>query len=114
MFDDNNLYGRATGLDERGRHATFGKALGAAVADVRSHLVERNAFFDSLADRWATLFPRLLARPGRYEAGRIFLYVRGAPQLFSTRPKLRMIAATLARLPGAPTKIDLRLEIHAR
>lgn len=114
MFDDNNLYGTATGLNQRGRHASFGGALAAAVTDVRGHLAERNSFYDSLADRWDGLFPGLPARPGRYEAGKIFLYVRSAPQLFAMRPKLRAIAATLAQLPNAPKKIDLRLEIHAR
>lgn len=114
MLDDRNLYGTATGLDQRGRHASFGSALGAAVSEVRGLLAERNDFFDSLADRWDALFPTLPARPGRYEDGKIFVYVRSAPLLFATRPKLRQIARTLAGLPGAPKKIDLRLEIHAQ
>ncbi len=111
MLDDRNLYGRATGLGERGRYATFSKALDAAYKDLTD---ERDDFFSSLADRWPTLFPGLAVRPGRYEGGIIFLYVRSAPALFALRPKLRMIKAKLAALPGAPQKLELRLEARAR
>ena len=108
--DEANLYGRATGLRERGRHKTVETALDAALKDL---LTERNGFFDSLVDRWRVLFPKLPARPGRYEDGKIFVYVKNAPTLFLMRPKLRAIAATLAALPGAPKRVDLRLEIRA-
>lgn len=111
-FDDGrNLYGRATGLNRRGRHKTTASALEAALRDL---LTERNPFFDSLADRWKELFPTLPAKPGRYEDGKIFIYVRNAPTSFVVRPKLKAIAARLLRLPDAPEKIDLRLEIHAQ
>lgn len=113
MIDDNNLYGKAVGLDRRGRHATFGKALDAALADLQGSMAEKNDFFDSLVDRWSTLFPTLKAVPGRYEDGIIFLSVRSAPLLFSVRSRLSAIRAKLAALPGAPKKITLRLEIHA-
>ena len=108
-MDDNNLYGKAYGLGERGRHKTIASAFEAAFRDLTT---ERNAFFDSLADRWQELFPDLPARPGRYEDGKIFIYVRNAPMAFLVRPRLRAIAAKLAALPGAPKKIDLRLEQH--
>ena len=108
-MDDNNLYGKAYGLGERGRHKTIASAFEAAFRDLTT---ERNAFFDSLADRWQDLFPDLPARPGRYEDGKIFIYVRNAPTAFLVRPRLRAIAAKLAALPGAPKKIDLRLEQH--
>ena len=107
---DANLYGKATGLNLRGRHKTIDSAFDAALKDL---LTEKNAFFDSLVDRWKELFPTLPAWPGRYEDGKIFVYVRTAPTLFMMRPKLRKIAATLAALPGAPKKVDLRLEIHS-
>ena len=113
MIDDHNLYGKAIGLDARGRHATFGGALSAALADLQSEMAEKNDFFDSLADRWTTLFPTLKAVPGRYEDGIVFLYVRSAPLLYSVRSRLSSIRAKLASLPGAPKKITLRLEIHA-
>ena len=109
-FDDKNLYGRTIDPEGRGRHATFSSAVDAAFSGL---LVEKNEFFDSLCDRWRGLFPSLPARPGRYENGTIFLYVRSAPLLFAMRPKLRPIAAALAKLPGAPARINLRLEIHA-
>lgn len=111
MYDENNLYGHATGLDQRGKYATFSSALAAAFKDL---ITEKNPFFDSLTDHWAELFPGLPIRPGRYEDGVIFLYVRTAPQLFAMRPKLRMIKAKLAELPGAPRKLEVRLEARAR
>ena len=109
-MDDRNLYGKATDPHLRGRHETFRSAVDAAFGDLS---VERNAFFDTLVDQWRRLFPDQPARPGRYEDGKIFIYVRNAPTSFVVRPKLRTIAAQLARLPGAPKRIDLRLEIHA-
>lgn len=97
--------------DKRGRHRTMSSAWDAAVA---SMLTERNAFFDSLADRWRVLFPDVAARPGRYEDGKIFLYVSSASANFTVRPRLKSIARRLESLPGAPKRVDLRLEIHAR
>lgn len=110
-MEDRNLYGRAIEPEKRGRHKTFGSAVGAAFSDL---IVEKNEFFDSLVDNWRRIFPDQPARPGRYEDGKIFIYVRNAPTSFVVRPQLRAIAARLAQLPGAPRKIDLRLEIHSR
>ena len=109
-MEDRNLYGWAIEPDKRGRYETFGSAVDAALVDLTT---EKNPFFDSLADVWGSLFPGLAAKPGRYEDGKIFLYVKSAPASFGVRPKLRAIAARLAKLPGAPAKINLRLEIHA-
>ena len=108
-MEDNNLYGKAYGLEERGRHKTVASAFDAAFKDLTT---EKNAFFDSLCDNWKTIYPDLPAKPGRYEDGKIFIYVRNAPTAFLVRPRLRAIAAKLAALPGAPKKIDLRLEQH--
>lgn len=110
-YDDNNLYGTATGLDERGRYATFGKALDAALSDL---IAEKNEFFDSLADRWPSLFPGLPVRPGRYESGIVFLYVSSAPLLFAMNSKLPMIKAKLKALPGAPKRLVVKLEARQR
>ena len=110
-MDDRNLYGTAVGLDERGRHKTAASAFDAAFRDLTT---EKDPFFDSLCDRWVALFPGLPAKPGRYEDGKIFIYVKNAPTSFVVRPRLRAIAARLAGLPGAPKKIDLKLEIHSR
>jgi len=97
--------------DRRGRHKTLSSALDAAFKDL---VTERNDFFDSLRDDWKRLFPDLPAYPGKYADGKIFIFVRNAPTSFVIRPKLRSIAAKLAALPGAPKRIDLRLEIHAQ
>ena len=109
MAFENGVNWKPVDPDKRGRHKTIASAFDAAFKDLT---VEKNAFFDSLADNWRTLFPGLPARPGRYEDGKIFVYVKNAPTAFLVRPKLRAIAAKLATLPGAPKKIDLRLEQH--
>ena len=109
-MEDRNLYGKATGLDERGKFPAFGGAIDAALKDL---LVEKNDFFDLVADKWSSLFPNLMAKPERYENGKIVIRVRSAPMLYAVRPKLRMIKAKLAELPDAPKRIELRLEIGA-
>jgi len=108
---ENGVNWRPIAPEQRGRHAKFNSALEAAFKDM---LVEKNPFFDSLADNWKGLFPNLPIWPGRYDGGKIWLYVRTAPTLFAMRPKLPMIKRTLATLPGAPKKIELRLEIHSK
>ena len=109
MAYENGVNWQPLAPGERGRHTTFASALDAALADLAT---ERNEFFDSLADVWPTLFPGLPARPGRYEGGAIYLYVPNAPTNFVVRPKLAAIKRKLAELPGAPKKIDLKLEIR--
>lgn len=110
MAFENGVDWKPLAPDQRGRHANLSSALDAAFKDL---VTERNAFFDSLVDNWSQLFPSLPAVPGRYEDGKIFVYVRNAPTAFAVRPRLRSVAARLAQLPGAPKRIDLRLEIHA-
>ena len=109
MAFENGVNWKPVDPDKRGRHKTIASAFDAAFKDLT---VEKNAFFDSLVDNWRAIFPDLPARPGRYEDGKIFVYVKNAPTAFLVRPKLRAIAAKLATLPGAPKKIDLRLEQH--
>lgn len=109
MAFENGVNWRPQEPDRRGRHGTFRSALEAAAKDL---LVQKNPFFDSLVDRWPELFPKLAARPGRYEDGKIFLYVKSAPANFAIRPRIPAIRRVLAALPGAPAKIDLRLEIR--
>ncbi len=108
-MDDRNLYGRAIDPEKRGRHATISSALDASLKDI---LVERNGFFDSLADGWNRLFPGLPIRPGRYEAGAIYLYVRSAPARFAMEPRMPAVRRKIAALPGAPRKLKVLLEIH--
>ena len=97
--------------DQRGRHKTLSSALDAAFKDL---ITERNDFFDSLPDVWPKLFPSLPAKPGRYEGGIIYIYVKNAATSFLVRPKLREISRKLAELPGAPKRLNIRLEIHSR
>ena len=94
----------------RGRHETFNSALEAAFRDLTT---ERNDFFDSIADEWKRLFPNMPERPGRYEDGKIVLYVKNPPTLYMMRMKLGVIRKALAALPGAPRVINLRLEVHS-
>ena len=75
-------------------------------------LIEKSAFFDQVCEQWTTLFPDCVAKPGRWQDGRLFLYVRTSGQLFSLRPKLAKIKKTLAALPTAPKRFTVHLEIH--
>ena len=110
MAYENGVNWRPLEPSKRGRHETFASALEAAFRDLTT---EHNAFFDSLADEWNRIFPTLPARPGRYEDGKIVLYVKNPPTLYVMRMKLGMIRKKLAELPGAPRTINLKLEVHA-
>ena len=92
----------------RGRHKSFSSAVEAAFA---GFCRQSNPFFDSLADRWESLFPGLPAKPGRYEDGKIFLYVPNAALNYTVLHRLPQIKRALAALPDAPKRIDLHLEI---
>ena len=107
---ENGVNWRPDAPGERGRHGSFSSAVDAALSSMRS---EKNDFFDSLSDRWRRLFPNLPVRPGRYEDGKIFLYVPSAPANFMVRAHLPAMKRALAALPGAPGRIELRLEIRA-
>ena len=110
MAYENGVNWRPLEPSKRGRHATFSSAIDAAFKDLTT---ERNAFFDSLADEWKRIFPDTPARPGRYEDGKIVLYVKNPPTLYLMRMKLGLIRQKLAGLPGAPRTINLKLEIHS-
>jgi len=111
MYDDfQNVWGKATGLSERGRHQAFKSAVAAALRDL---MVEKNSFYDTVCENWRRLYPKSAMRPGRFENGKIYLYVRSAPAMFANRPKLPAVKRELAKLPGAPAKIELGIEIHS-
>lgn len=93
----------------RGRHAKFDSAVDAALGDL---LVERDDFFDAVVEAWPRVGAGLAMRPGRFADGKIILYVKSAPALFAMRAKLPALKRTLATLPNAPKRIELRLEIH--
>ncbi len=95
--------------EKRHRHKSFGSA---AKAALDSLLEQRHPFVEALADAWPTLFPGFPASPGRYEDGMVFLYVPNAATLFSVRPRLAAVRRRLLAMPGAPKRINLRLEIH--
>ncbi len=109
MAYENGVNWRPIAPDKRGRHAEFSSAVEAAFKDL---IAERNDFFDSLADRWPSIFPGLPIRPGRYEGGVIYVYVPNAPTNFAMRPKLPMIKSRLAELPGAPKRLVVKMEIR--
>ena len=75
-------------------------------------LVEKSPFFDEVCENWPALFPDCIAKPGRWQDGRLFLYVRTSGQLFGMRTKLPKMKKLLATLPTAPKRFSLNLEIH--
>ena len=77
-----------------------------------SLLVEKSPFFDQVCEKWMELFPDCVAKPGRWQDGRLFLYVRTSGQLFGMRTKLPTIKRALAALPTAPKRFSVNLEIH--
>ena len=75
-------------------------------------LVEKSPFFDQVCEKWMELFPDCVAKPGRWQDGRLFLYVRTSGQLFGMRTKLPKMKRLLAALPTAPKRFSVNLEIH--
>ena len=75
-------------------------------------LVEKSPFFDEVCEKWPALFPDCIAKPGRWQDGRLFLYVRTSGQLFGMRTKLPKMKKLIATLPTAPKRFSLNLEIH--
>ena len=101
-------------VETRGPAPTVGTLMDGILGDL---LAEKSVFFDSVCAQWNTLFPDIPARPGRYQDGHLFLYVRTAGQLFALRPKLPKIKKALLPLraadPNAPKRFTLHLEIHS-
>lgn len=76
-------------------------------------LVEKSPFFDEICAKWNEMFPDSIARPGRFQNGRVFLYVRTSGQLFALRSSLREFRRKLSALASAPKRFSVHLEIHA-
>ena len=75
---------------------------------------EETRFFDILRERWDALFPNCPARPGRWQEGKLVLYVSTAGQSFAMRPKLPAMKKKIIALEGAPKgRLALLVEIHA-
>ena len=69
-------------------------------------------FFDRLREQWAELFPGCPARPGRWQEGKLVLYVATAGQSFALRPKLPAMKRRILALDGAPKgRLVLLVEI---
>ncbi len=75
-------------------------------------LIEKSPFFDQVCEQWTTLFPDCVAKPGRWQDGKLFLYVRTSGQLFGLRSKLPKMKKTLTTLATAPKRFTVHLEIH--
>ena len=88
---------------------SMGKLMDGLLANL---LIEKGPFFDQVCEQWPTLFPDCVAKPGRWQDGRLFLYVRTSGQLFGLRTKLPKIKKALATLPTAPKRFSVNLEIH--
>ena len=72
-------------------------------------------FFDRLREQWAELFPGCPARPGRWQEGKLVLYVATAGQSFALRPKLPAMKRRILALDGAPKgRLVLLVEIKGR
>lgn len=87
---------------------------GLAGSALRDLLVEKSAFFDEVCRRWGELAPGAAARPGRFQDGKLFLYVESAGALFLLRGKVRGWQRLLSGLETAPKRFTVHLEIHGK
>ena len=96
--------------------ATVGGLLDAVMDSVARELYRDEArFFDRLREQWAELFPGCPARPGRWQDGKLVLYVATAGQSFALRPKLPAMKKRILALDGAPKgRLVLLVEIKGR
>lgn len=91
-----------------------GSVLDAVIDGLNAEMHKEEAgFFDTVRESWPTMFPNLPMRPGRWQEGRIILYVANAGQSFAMRSRLPAIKKKLRELPNAPKKLTLIVEIHA-
>lgn len=90
-----------------------GDMFDAAIGELRDEIFKEEAsFFDTVREAWPKLFPNLPMRPGRWQEGRIVLYVANAGQAFAMRSRLPAVKKQLKTLPGAPGTFTLLVEIH--
>lgn len=112
-LDDGLLPGLPVDADPvQTRHPTprVGSLMDGLVSDL---LQTKSAFFDAVCEQWESLCPDSPMRPGRFQDGHLFLYVKTSGQLFAQRSRLPKIKKQLLPLPGAPKRLNLHLEIHA-
>ena len=103
-------------VEARRPTATVGGLLDAVMDSVARELYRDEArFFDRLREQWAELFPGCPARPGRWQEGKLVLYVATAGQSFALRPKLPTMKRRILALDGAPKgRFALLVEIKGR
>ena len=103
-------------VESRRPMAAVGGLLDAAMESLKSELYREEAqFFDRLRERWAELFPGCPARPGRWQEGKLVLYVATAGQSFALRPKLPAMKKRILALDGVPKgRFVLLVEIKGR
>jgi len=95
--------------ETRHKAVAVGSLMGGLIEQM---LAVKEPFWDEVRQQWPLLFPACAAKPGRYEKGRLFLYVRSSAALFAFRPRLRAVKAKLATLQTAPKTFSIHLEIH--
>ena len=93
----------------------LGGLLDAVMESMKRDMYKDEArFFDNVREQWDTLFPDCPARPGRWQEGKLVLYVATAGQSFAMRPKLPAMKKKIIALEGAPKgRFALLVEIHA-
>ena len=103
-------------VETRRPTAAVGGLLDAVMDSVARELYRDEArFFDRLREQWAELFPGCPARPGRWQEGKLVLYVATAGQSFALRPKLPAMKRRILALDGAPKgRFALLVEIKGR
>ena len=93
---------------------SIGGMLDAVLDSMKRDLYQVEAqFFDRLNEQWDSLFPGCPARPGRWQTGKLILYVANAGQSFAMRPKLPAMKRKIRALEGAP-KGNLALLVEIR
>ena len=103
-------------VEARRPTAAVGGLLDAVMDSVAREIYRDEArFFDQLREQWAELFPGCPARPGRWQEGKLVLYVATAGQSFALRPKLPAMKRRILALDGAPKgRFALLVEIKGR
>ncbi len=94
---------------------TVGGLAAAAIESLQRDLYrEETLFIDRLRDRWDEMFPGCPAKPGRWQAGKLVLYVATAGQSFAMRPKLPAMKRKIMAVEGAPKgRFALLVEIRS-
>ena len=103
-------------VEARRPTVAVGGLLDAVMDSVARELYRDEArFFDRLREQWTELFPGCPARPGRWQEGKLVLYVATAGQSFALRPKLPAMKRRILALDGAPKgRFALLVEIKGR